>query len=223
MKRIIVAGASRGLGAALARHLVASGAEVISLSRGPSEHGTWIRCDLNDPAEIAGISGSINGRIDALIVVAGIWEAEAFSPGYTLAGSSVEEICRIIAVNLQAPILLARALLARLRTGKIVLVGSTSGLDNPGTPEVAYNASKAGLRGAAQALAQSLKGQGIQVAILNPGDIGTDDVLQAKAEGAMRDAGNLPTTDLLAAVEFMLGLSQDASFCEVSLIPLTAD
>lgn len=119
--------------------------------------------------------------------------------------------------------MLAKALTASLRGGKIILVGSTSGLDHIGTPEVAYNGSKAGLRGAAQALAHALFGQGIAVAILNPGDIGTDDVLAAKAGGTMRPEGSLPMSDLLKTLELLLGLSAEASFCEINMIPLALE
>jgi NAD(P)-dependent dehydrogenase (short-subunit alcohol dehydrogenase family) len=219
VRRVVVAGASRGLGAVLARHY-AAGDEVISLSRGPSVYGSWIPCDLADPAQIAEVADRIAGPVDALIFVAGIWEAQAFSPHYSFAGSSVEEISRVLAVNLKAPILLARALLPRLIGGKIVLVGSTSGLDHVGTPEVAYNGSKAGLRGAAQALAHALRGEGIAVSILNPGDIGTDEVLAAKQDGTMRAEGNLQMRDLVAALDFLMALSPDARFCEINLIPL---
>lgn len=220
MKRIVVAGASRGLGAALSRHL-SSRAEVMALSRGHSDWGSWLPCDLADPAQIASVTSGISGPLDALIVVAGIWETEAFSPTFSLAGSSGEEIDQILAVNLRAPILLAKALASKLQGGRIVLIGSTSGLDNIGTPEVAYNASKAGLRGVAQALARALRGQEISVSILNPGDIGTEEVLQAKRDGSMRPDGSLLPADLLAAVDFLLALSPSASFCEINLIPLS--
>lgn len=218
MRRIVVAGASRGVGAALAAQLVAAGDEVISLSRTAPAHGQWHRCDLADPAQIAAAANRIGGRLDALICVAGIWEENAFAPDYSFAASSRDEISRILAVNLQAPVLLAHALLAQLRGGRIVLVGSTSGLDHIGTPEVAYNASKAGLRAAAQALGHALKCDGIAVAILNPGDIGTEEVLAAKRDGAMRDEASLPMTDLLASIDYLLGLSPQTSFCEVDLL-----
>jgi len=219
VRRIVVAGASRGFGAAVAGRCL-TGNEVISLSRGRSEHGAWIPCDLSDPAQIAAAADRIAGPVDALIFVAGIWEEQAFSPEYSLGGSASDEISGILAVNLQAPILLAKALIDKLRGGRIILVGSTSGLDHVGTPEVAYNASKAGLRGAAQALAHALAGQGTAVSILNPGDIGTDDVIAAKAGGTLRAGGSLPLSDLLAAVDFLLALSPEASSCEINLVPL---
>lgn len=218
MRRILVAGASRGLGAAVAARCSGAGDEVISLSRGQPAHGRWLRCDLADPAQIATLAERIDGQIDAMIVVAGIWETEAFSPGYRFGTSSPAEIAAILAVNLQAPILLARALLPKLRGGRIILVGSTSGLDHIGTPEVAYNASKAGLRGAAQALSVALRGEGVAVAILNPGDIASDEVLAAKQDGTMRPGGSLPLADLLSSIDWLLGLSPETGLAEVSLM-----
>jgi 3-oxoacyl-[acyl-carrier protein] reductase len=221
VKRIVVAGASRGLGAAVAKHCVTAGAEVIALSRSPSAHGLWMRCDLADPVAIATTADAIAGPVHVLIVVAGIWEEQAFSPDYSFAAAPADETMRILAVNLQAPILLANALLPRFAQGaRIVLIGSTSGLDNIGTPEVAYNASKAGLRGAAQALSRALKGQEIAVSILNPGDIGTEAVLAAKRDGTMRADGNLPMADLLSAIDWILSRAPGASFCEINLMPL---
>lgn len=220
MRRIVVAGASKGLGAAVAQHFAAAGDEVISLSRSRSDHGTWLPCDLADPNQIAGLSTRITPPVDALIIVAGIWEAAAFSPDYRFGASPVDEISRILAVNLQAPILLARALLPQLRGGRILLIGSTSGLDQIGTPEVAYNASKAGLRGAAQALAQALRAQQTAVAILNPGDIASEEMLAAKASGQMRDEGSLAVQDVLDAIGLLANLSPSASFCEVNMVAL---
>jgi NAD(P)-dependent dehydrogenase (short-subunit alcohol dehydrogenase family) len=197
---------------------VEAGDAVISLSRSAPAAGQWHRCDLADPAQIEAVAAEITGKIDALIFVAGVWEAEAFSPGYSFAGSSADEMSRILAVNLQAPMLLARALLGNLRGGRIVLVGSTSGLDHIGTPEVAYNASKAGLRGAAQAMAVALQADGIAVAIVNPGDIASAEVLAAKREGTMRADGSLPMADVLGAIDCLLGLSAATAFCEIDLL-----
>lgn len=63
-------------------------------------------------------------------------------------------MANLLSVNLLAPILLVQALLPMMTPGeRVIFVGSTSGLDNFGCPEVANTASKFGLRGAAQALA----------------------------------------------------------------------
>ncbi len=222
-RRIVVAGASRGIGAAVAAHYAGQGDAVFSLSRGRAAYGNWIACDLADPAAITAAAQRIDAPVNALIFVAGIWEETAFSPSYEFAGRPEAETTAILSVNLRAPILMSQALipaLAQGQPGRIILIGSTSGLDNIGTPEVAYNASKAGLRGAAQALSQALAGQGIGVTLINPGDVATEEVIAAKTEGTMRAGGSVAISDVIAAVDFALGLSQITTAGEINLIPI---
>jgi 3-oxoacyl-[acyl-carrier protein] reductase len=215
--RIVVTGASRGIGAAIAAHFSRRGDQVISLSRGPASTGDWVHCDLADPAAIQRVAGQIGDPVDALIHVAGIWEETAFSPDYEFASRPATETSRILSVNLQSPILLAQALLPAMTEGsRIVLIGSTSGLDQIGTPEVAYNASKAGLRGAAQALA--LARDGVGVTIINPGDVETDEVIAAKADGSMRAGAPITMADVVRATEFALTLSASVVFSEINLM-----
>lgn len=217
--RVLIAGASRGIGAALARHFVDRGDSVLALSRSPASAGDWLRCDLADPADLGRAAGTVEGPLDALVYVAGIWEETAFSPGYDFASRPADEAAAILRVNLTAAIELAQALVPQLRSGRgrIVLIGSTSGLPNNGTPEVAYNASKAGLAGAAQALQAGLKG--IAVSLINPHDVATDEVLAGIAEGSFRDEGPVALADIAAAVDFALTLSPGIAATEITLRP----
>ena len=205
--RILVTGASSGIGAALAADLGAQGHEVWTLSRRPGP-GHWLTCDLTKPETFPDIAKALP-KLDAVIHSAGIWEATAFSPGYDFATRPVQETLDIIAVNLTAPILLTQVLLPNLREGaRIVLIGSTSGLDQIGTPEVAYNASKAGLRGAAQALQVALKGRH-PVTLINPGDVATE-----------RDAPDLiPVADVVRVIRLALDLSPGSYLPELTIEP----
>ncbi len=220
-RRLVVAGASRGIGDAVARHFSEQGDEVIALSRGPSRHGRWLGCDLTDAAQIAALPERIGAPIDALIHVAGIWETTAFTQDYAFLSRPVTETANILSVNLLAPILLTQALFPALLqspAGRVVLIGSTSGLENIGTPEVAYNASKAGLRAAAQAL-QKITPR-IGVTVINPGDVATDGTVAAQASGAMADDGTIPMGDMVATVAFALSLSPGSVLREMTLDPL---
>lgn len=219
-RRVLIAGASRGIGAALARELVAGGDEVITLSRKPAA-GTWIACDLAESEAIRRAAAQVEGPLDALVFVAGIWEENAFSPQYDFATRPWEETQAILDVNLRAPILLAQALIGALQAGnpgRIVLIGSTSGLENIGSPEVAYNASKAGLRGAGQALAAGLGSRGIPVSVINPGDVATEAVVESKASGRMAPNAPLAISDVLSAIHFALNLSRTAVSTEINLV-----
>jgi NAD(P)-dependent dehydrogenase (short-subunit alcohol dehydrogenase family) len=206
MSRYLVTGGSRGIGAALVARLAGRGDEVVVVSRTAPAQGAWIECDLARPEGFASVAARA-GRLDGLIHCAGIWEAAAFSPDYAFADCPPQETLAIIAVNLTAPILLTQALLPNLSDGaRIVLIGSTSGLDRIGSPEVAYNASKAGLRGAAQALHRALAPRH-PVTLVNPGDVAT--------EGA---SGRLiPLADVVLAVEMALSLSGASYLPELTI------
>lgn len=218
MRRIVVAGASRGIGLAVAAHYAAKGDEVLSLSRGEARAGRWLTCDLSQPGEIAALPARIGGRVDALLYTGGIWEAGAFTDAYSFASSPPEEAAMILAVNLAAPILLTRALLPLMSEGaRVVFVGSLSGLDNTATVEVANSASKYGLRGAAQALALSLQPRGVGVTVINSGNIATAEVLTDIAEGRFDEQVPIPMADLLAAFDFALALSPASVAREINL------
>ncbi|PZQ95692.1 MAG: oxidoreductase [Cereibacter sphaeroides] len=218
MRRIVITGASSGIGAALAQRFLASGDEVIAISRRPAVAGTrWIGADLADADQIAAAAAAVgDAPLDALIHVAGIWEKEAFGEGYDFALSPVTETQTVLAVNLTAPILLTQALIAPLSRsadrpgGRVVFVGSTSGLDNIGLPEVAYNASKAGLRAAAQAMAVALAGRGIRITMINPDDVATDPA---------GSGPRLTVPDLCTAIEMVLALSPETVVSEMTLFP----
>ncbi|WP_008319543.1 SDR family oxidoreductase [Leptolyngbya sp. PCC 6406] len=102
---------------------------------------------------------------------------------------SDEDITRVIAVNLVAPIRLVKALLPALRrwseTGpkgpsqnpKIIVMGARSGRDNFPGREVANSASKFGLRGVVHALREELRAQQVGITVINPGNVGTPEVL----------------------------------------------
>jgi NAD(P)-dependent dehydrogenase (short-subunit alcohol dehydrogenase family) len=221
VRRIVVAGASRGIGAAVAAHYAAAGAEVIALSRTPAPVGRWIEVDLADRLSLARAVAAIGpGPVDALLVTGGIWEEGAFTPAYSFEASPADETSSVIAVNLTAPILLTQALIPQLRTaaaGRVVFLGALSGLEQSATPEVANSASKYGLRGAAQALDLTLRTMGIGVTVINPGNVATDEVLADIAAGRFPDQAPIPMADLLAAFDFALSLSPATVAREINL------
>jgi NAD(P)-dependent dehydrogenase (short-subunit alcohol dehydrogenase family) len=217
-RRTVVAGASRGIGAAVAGHYAGRGDEIIALSRGKPPHGRWLACDLADPAQIAALPGRIDGPVDALLYTGGVWEAGAFTDAYRFAASPAEETARVLAVNLTAPILLTQALLPLMSPGaRVILVGSLTAMDNTATPEVANSASKYGLRGAAQALALTLHPKGIGVTVINPGNVATGEVLADIAAGRFPDQTPIPMADLMAAFDFALDLSPASVAREIDL------
>ena len=144
-ERVVVVGASRGIGAAVAEHLFSRTTELITVSRTPASCGKWVEADISTKSGIATVTKAIaNSSLDALLYMGGTWEQEAFTSRYSFAACSDEDIERVIAVNLLAPIRLVKSLLPALGRSpnpKIIFMGALSGLDNFPAREVANSAS----------------------------------------------------------------------------------
>lgn len=236
MTRILITGASRGVGHAFNLGLARPGDSLWLVSRtaprldpadGAVRH--WIPADLTQTNAADVMAEALaGGPLDALIYNAGIWERQAFSSRYRLEAVPEAETLDVLTVNLTAPLLCVQKLLPNLRqspAAKIVLIGSTSGLDNAGTPEVAYNASKMGLRGLALALRENLRADRIPVTILNPGSISTADApYEDGREAALAASGGalIPVHDLVALVRCLLDLSNATCVKEID-VPAMAD
>ena len=146
---MLIIGASRGLGAAFSAGLPQTGDEVWLVSRSRPALGHedgvvrhWIEADVAAPQAGAGIAAALGERaLDVLVYNAGIWESRGFEPDYDFRDVSEAETQRIVAVNLTGAITCIQAAvpaLLRARHAKIVLIGSTSGLENVRAREVAY-------------------------------------------------------------------------------------
>ena len=125
---------------------------------------------------------------------------------------SEAETRNVLEVNLIAPMLLTQALLPKLRASsnpKIVLIGSINGLENTAMPEVAYSASKFGLRGVAHALREHLRHERIAVTVVNPGSIAW--------EAASSREDLIPPADLVRLVRAVLETSGRTVVKEIDL------
>lgn len=226
----IIFGASRGLGAALAEGVPQVGDVVWLVSRGrPPQLDTadgitrhWVPVDLAQETAAEQVAQAIGHQpLDVIIYNAGIWETAAFSPHYDFGAVGTAENQRILTVNLLSAMHCLQALLPNVRQsarGKIILIGSTSGLENVRAPEVAYNASKFGLRGLAHALREHLRPHGIAVTCLNPGSLNTSTPLSAGVEAAVRAAPDcIPMADMVAIVQCLIQLSSATCVKEMDI------
>ncbi len=170
--RVLVTGATGGIGHAIARAFAARGAELLVTGRradvlGPlaSELGARaLACDLADRDAVRRLAAEA-GEVDVLI-------ANAAMPGTGhLLELSESQIDRMLEVNLRAPIALARSLapaMAARRGGHIVFISSLNG--KAATPRTGmYCAAKFGLRGFALAVRDDLRGDGVGVSVVYPG------------------------------------------------------
>ncbi|NEP18894.1 MAG: SDR family NAD(P)-dependent oxidoreductase [Leptolyngbya sp. SIO4C1] len=220
-KTILVAGASRGIGLAAAEHFINQCDRLLAVSRTAAPVGEWVQADLSDLAGIKTVVTAIgNDSLDALLYMGGTWETHAFTPQYRFAACSDEDIVRVIAVNLVAPIRLVKALLPALQrsdTPRIIFMGALSGRDNFPGREVANSASKFGLRGVVHSLREELRSQRIGVTVINPGNIGTPEVLADLAAENLTDDEAIPLSDLLRILDCVLALSRSTCIKEIDV------
>lgn len=173
----LVTGAGRGIGRATAAALASDGWRVIIAELRPARgraaaravpDARFVQVDVGDVRSVARMARRV-GRVDCLVNNAGILE-----PG-PLARLSPAAIERTIAVNLAGPVLVTRALLPgllRRDTGVIVNVASLLGKVGM-AGYVTYCATKFGVVGFTEALADELSGTGVRVVAVCPGQVNT--------------------------------------------------
>jgi short-subunit dehydrogenase len=176
-KTVLLSGATGGLGRAIATSLAAQGAAVVLSARkrealdelAASLPGTGHRTVVADLAQPDGAQGlaADAAEVDVLVANAGL-------PGTgRLEGFTQEEVGRVLRVNLEAPIRLARELVPRMqarRQGQLVFVSSLAAKAFSPRSSL-YAATKAGLRGFALALREDLWKAGVGVSVVLPGFI----------------------------------------------------
>jgi len=171
-RTVLLTGATGGLGRAIARALAQRGALGVLTGRRAevleplaAETGSrHVACDLAVPGELERLLAEA-GDVDVLIANAGLPAS-----GH-ITSFSTEDIDRALAVNLRAPMVLARRLaepMAARGSGHIVFMSSLSGKAASGGGSV-YAATKFGLRGFAHGLREDLRSSGVGVSVVLPG------------------------------------------------------
>jgi len=191
--KALVTGAARGIGASIAETLARDGADVILLDVPPAKtdldalaarlSGRSVTLDICAEDAAVQLIEQLPDGIDIVVHNAGITRDK------TLANMTPDFWDAVLAVNLNAPQVLTRALLdsGTLRdNGRVILLASISGIaGNRG--QTNYAASKAGLIGLARAWAPDLKTRGISINAVAPGFIETR--MTAEIPFALREAG----------------------------------
>lgn len=187
-QRVIVTGASRGLGRALSEVLAARGAEVVMVARrdGPLEEAAaplveqgyrvhTLAADVGERdagARIAGAASAMAGAIDVVIHNASTLGPTPLS---ALADTRDEDFEQALAVNVLGPFRLTRALAgAMVQRGRGVVVHVSSDAAVEAYPSWgAYGASKAALDHLSRTWAEELRGTGVRVFSVDPGEMDT--------------------------------------------------
>ncbi len=178
-KTALVTGGARGIGAATAGRFAAEGATVVvadfdeaaAQETAAAIGGIAVRCDVTSRADVeAAVAAAVahNGSLDLLVTCAGIIRDNL------LHKLTDDDWDAVIDTHLKGTFYAVRAAQTHMveqRSGKMVLISSTSALGNRG--QVNYSTAKAGLQGMTKTLAIELGPFGINVNCVAPGFIAT--------------------------------------------------
>ena len=224
-KVALVTGASRGIGAAVARALAAQGARLGLASRSGDDLGidgaVAAPCDVRRPDELDALAAATaerHGGIDVLVANAGVG---AYGPFLELPPDQLEEM---IDVNVKGTLYAVRAALPYLLESDeadIVTVASEAG--RRGLPlEAVYCASKFAQVGFTRALDHELHEQGVRCSNVCPGGVATD---FAMGRGRTPDmpalAGMMSAEDVAEVVLFVLTRPRTHRILETAFRPVT--
>jgi len=224
-RSVLVTGASRGIGRAVAEAFVAAGDRVATIHRGGDlpEGVLGVRGDMRDTAAVDAAIGEIeeaHGPVEVLVANAGMTRDQL------LMRMSDEEFEEVLDVNLTGVFRCVRRVskgMIRKRGGRIILMGSVVGMyGNAG--QVNYAATKAGLIGMARSITRELGSRNITANVIAPGFIDTDmtralpDAQQDKLRAAIPAGRFGDVSDIVGAVQYLA--SPAAAYVSGAVIPV---
>jgi NAD(P)-dependent dehydrogenase (short-subunit alcohol dehydrogenase family) len=214
-----ITGASRGVGAAVARAFQSDGMKVALASRSGDDLGLGLglECDVSDPDSVsAAVDTTVAefGGIDVVVANAGVG---AYGPFLEMDPDDVEAM---IDINLKGTLYTARFTLPHLieSKGDFISLASVAGLRAfPG--EAVYNASKFGMLGFTRALDHELRELGVRVTNIAPGGIATD---FAMGSGRTPDSveGMMSAEEVADVVLFTVNQPRNLRMMTVSFRPM---
>jgi len=179
MPNVLITGASRGIGRAVALRLAAAGWDVWAGVRSVSDGDeiaaaapgriTPVELDITNADHVAALDGKLPDRLDAVVNNAGI------VVGGALETLPIDELRQQLEVNVVGQVAVTQAVVARLREshGRIVFISSISGMVS--SPMLgAYAASKFAIEAIGDALRIELRPWRIPVILVEPGQVDTD-------------------------------------------------
>lgn len=185
MSNILITGAGRGIGLALAKELMTRGHQVFGSIRTSdlahqlsAELGagfTPLVFDVTDSISVKKAAAGLDISLNGLVNNAGVLGVR--SPN-TIDYDDFDEFADVLAINTLAPLRIVQAFLPHLRkaeASRILTISSQMGMmSNQSSNAIAYRASKAAVNKVMQGVATDLKSENIAVQMLHPGWVRTD-------------------------------------------------
>lgn len=232
MRKVLITGGSRGIGAACVRQFASAGDDVIFLCHAPSAAAAAVCAATGARAVYADLSDAGEARravrtavadlggLDVLVNCAGIAQIRLFTD------LTDEDWHRMMDTDLSSVFAVTQEAIRPMlhcHAGRVINIGSVWG-GRGASCEVHYSAAKAGIRGFTQALARELGPSGITVNCVEPGVIDTDmnAGLTDEIRAALIDETPLcrvGTPEDVAAAVFFLA-SREASFITAAILPV---
>jgi 3-oxoacyl-[acyl-carrier protein] reductase len=224
-KVALITGASRGIGAAVARRLAEANVKLGLASRSGDDLGiegaVAHPCDVRDQEQLEALVAAVverHGRLDILVANAGVG---AYGPFLEL---SAEHLDEMIDVNVKGTLYAVRAALPHLvRSGEGDIVSLASEAGRRGLPyEAVYCASKFAQVGFTRALDHELRESGVRCTNVCPGGVATDFALEP-GRGRTSDAlpGMMTADDVADVVLFVLTRPRSHRILETAFRPMT--
>jgi NAD(P)-dependent dehydrogenase (short-subunit alcohol dehydrogenase family) len=223
----LITGASRGVGAAVARRLHAAGANVALASRSGDDLGLTDAvaqpCDVRNLADVQAITAAAVerfGGLDIAVLNAGVGSYGEFLD------LPLEELDEIIDVNVKGTLYTTQAALPHLlhsTAADLLVVASVAGQRGP-EGESVYAASKFAQVGFVRALDHELWPKGVRCQILCPGGVATDFAMGRGRTPDDPDLANFMQADEVGAVAVdLLRLPRSQRIIESTLLPMAED
>ena len=226
MKTVVITGATSGVGLALCRRFLATGATVVGLARDADKlaavpaqpvAGRFLAkaVDVRSAAAVQQAFAALRDelqQIDLLVNNAAVFKMAPF------AAFTLEEIDNIIDTNLKGTVYCTHQALPLLRPGsRIINIGSVSGTHGIENQAV-YSASKFGVDGFAESLGQELSKRGIHITTVCPGGIATP-LWNATNPYPGDESRLLQADDVVDLVEHVASLPERVVFKKAILFP----
>jgi short-subunit dehydrogenase len=211
-QRVLVTGASSGIGAELAEALALRGAVLALCARREDrlretlerclthspDSRMWV-CDLADPAAVEQLAADVTkalGGVDILVNNAGVPKRRHVKD------LDADTVTQVMAINYLSPVRLTLAVLPSMLErgyGRIVNVSSVAAvLSSPG--EAAYDASKAALSSFSEAMTIDLWDTGVKVLVVYPGVVDTELFTIPDNDPLIPGVDSIPVSEVAAAV-----------------------